>query len=285
MRKRKAVQFGFGLLQNAYIKGFLDKSIYSGRLKKLCVPGLNCHSCPGALGACPIGGLQSLFDGRRRQTGFYVLGWLAMAGILAGRFVCGWLCLFGLIQELLYMIPVPKITVPEKADRKLRYLKYVILALFVVVLPLAYRGGSGSGVPFFCKYICPAGTLEAGVPLVLLWDGMRGAVGGLFLWKSTLLVLTLAASMMIYRPFCRYICPLGAFYALFQKISFTRLALDKSRCIDCGRCTAVCKMGVNVTHDPNSAECIRCGECVSACPEKALHFGYDGRVRPADGEA
>ena len=203
-----------------------------------------------------------------------------MIGMLAGRFVCGWLCLFGLIQELLYMIPLPKLKVPEKIDKILRYLKYFVLAVFVFGLTFFYRNKVGMGEPFFCKYICPAGTLEGGIPLVLLWDGFKDAIGVLFAWKFFLLALTLISSVFIYRPFCKYICPLGAFYALFQKISLTRLNFDKTCCINCGLCTKTCKMNVNVTLDPNSTECIRCGECVSVCPEKALHFGIDGRVRP-----
>ncbi len=100
---RKLVQAGWGLLSNGYVKGFLPggPSIYTGPLKRFCVPGLNCYSCPGALGACPIGALQSALTARRRRFPFYVLGWLAAIGLLVGRFVCGWLCLFGLLQELL----------------------------------------------------------------------------------------------------------------------------------------------------------------------------------------
>lgn len=116
---RKAVQSVWGLLTNGYIPGFLKGTIYEGPLKRFCVPGMNCYSCPGALGACPIGAMQSLFDARRRKFAFYVVGFLATIGLLVGRFICGWLCLFGLIEELLYMIPTPKIKVPEKIDKVL----------------------------------------------------------------------------------------------------------------------------------------------------------------------
>ncbi|MBQ6554738.1 MAG: 4Fe-4S binding protein, partial [Firmicutes bacterium] len=222
-RIRKTVQSVFGILQNGYFKGFIDKTIYKGSLKHFCVPGMNCYSCPGALGACPIGALQALFDGRKRRAGLYVIGFLMFLGMLAGRFVCGWLCLFGLIQELLYKIPTPKPKIPEKADRILRYAKYVFLLLFVIALPLLWRDKTGMGEPFFCKYICPVGTLEGGIPLVLLSDGFKNAIGLLFKWKVFLLILIITLSVFIYRPFCKYICPLGAFYALFQKISLLRL--------------------------------------------------------------
>ncbi|MBR1876361.1 MAG: 4Fe-4S binding protein, partial [Lachnospiraceae bacterium] len=126
---RKIIQAGWGILTNAYVKGFLPGGppIYKGKLKQICVPGMNCYSCPGALGACPIGSMQALFDGRQRRFAFYVTGYLAFIGLIAGRFICGWLCLFGLIQELLYKIPTPKLKIPKKIDRPLRYLKYLCL--------------------------------------------------------------------------------------------------------------------------------------------------------------
>ena len=276
---RKAVQLGWGLLTNAHITGFVKGTIYQGPLKNFCVPGMNCYSCPGALGACPIGAMQSLFDARRRKFAFSVVGYLAALGLLVGRFICGWLCLFGLIQELLYKIPLPKLKVPKKIDRVLRYLKYAVLLILVFLLPFFWRSELGVGEPFFCKYLCPVGTLEGGVPLVLLQEQLKSAAGFLFRWKFALMALVLLSSVYIHRPFCKYLCPLGAFYALFQKVSVLRLKLDKEKCASCGKCEKTCPMGVAVTRDPNSAECIRCGACVRACPAGALRFG-SGAKKP-----
>ncbi len=271
---RKIIQAGWGLLSNAYVRGFLPGQpfIYSGALKHFCVPGMNCYSCPGALGACPVGALQAVLAGRQRKFPAYVLGYLAAVGLLAGRFICGWLCLFGLIQELLYKIPLPKITIPERVDRPLRYLKYAVLLVLVVGLPLLYRSEYGAGDPFFCKYLCPVGTLEAGVPLVLMNDMLRPALGWLFRWKMLLLIVCILASILIYRPFCKYICPLGAFYSLFRKMSLVRMHVDTDACINCGACSKICGMRVDPHLAPNSAECIRCGECMRVCPVNALSF-------------
>ena len=276
---RKGVQLGWGLLSNAHVTGFLKGTIYQGPLKNFCVPGMNCYSCPGALGACPIGAMQSLFDARRRKFAFSVVGYLAALGLLVGRFICGWLCLFGLIQELLYKIPLPKLKVPKKLDRVLRYLKYAVLLILVFLLPFFWRSELGVGEPFFCKYLCPVGTLEGGVPLVLLQEQLKSAAGFLFRWKFALMALVLLSSVYIHRPFCKYLCPLGAFYALFQKVSVLRLKLDGEKCVSCGKCEKICPMGVTVTRDPNSAECIRCGACVRACPAGALRFG-SGAKKP-----
>lgn len=121
------------------------------------------------------------------------------------------------------------------------------------------------GDPTFCKYICPAGTLEGGIPLTLLDTSLRSAIGFLFVWKTTLLIITIILSIIIFRPFCRFICPLGAIYSLFNQISFYRLEVDKNMCTSCGKCSRKCKMNIEVYKHPNSLECIRCGECKDVC--------------------
>ncbi len=102
------VQICFTALTNGYATGFAKGKIYTGPGKKFCLPGLNCYSCPGALGSCPIDSLQAVLGDRNYNFAFYVIGFLILVGALAGRFVCGWLCPFGLVQNLLYKIPFPK---------------------------------------------------------------------------------------------------------------------------------------------------------------------------------
>lgn len=270
---RRTVQVLSAILTNVHISGFFKGKIYTGKSKMLCVPGMNCYSCPGAAGACPIGAMQAVLGSRKYGFSFYVVGFLCLLGVLFGRFICGWLCLFGLIQDLLYKIPVPKITVNKKIDHYLRYLKYVILAVFVLGMPMFLVDQYGISAPYFCKLVCPVGTLEGGIPLVLLNKPLRDTIGFLFGWKFFILVLILAASMFIYRPFCKYICPLGAFYALFNKVSFVRIHLDENSCVHCGKCAKACKMGVDICKEQNDRECIRCGDCVQTCPTQALSMG------------
>ena len=87
------------LLHNANLKGFFTGKIYSGPLKSVCVPGLNCYSCPGAVGACPIGSLQSFLGALRFRFPYYVIGMLIFFGALLGRTVCGFLCPFGWLRS------------------------------------------------------------------------------------------------------------------------------------------------------------------------------------------
>ena len=275
-RIRHTVQAIWTFASNSNLAGFLTGSIYKGKLKNLCVPGLNCYSCPGALGACPIGSLQAVIGSWKFQFAAYVSGFLLFIGALMGRIVCGWLCPFGLIQDLLHKLPFPKKLKTFRGDKLLRKLKYVILLVFVILLPMFAVDILGQGAPAFCKWICPAGTLEGGIPLVLLNKGLRATVGWLYAWKNLLLVVTIAASILIYRPFCKYICPLGAIYSLFNPISLFRYQVDQEKCTSCGVCAKACKMHVDPTVNANSPECIRCGVCKSACPSGAITSGWRG---------
>ncbi len=252
------------LLQNAHFKGFFTGKIYDGAGKNVCVPGLNCYSCPGAVGSCPIGSLQNFLTGMRLRVPYYVVGLLRFFGALLGRVICGFLCPFGLLQELLHLIPVPKKLRTFKGDRILRYLKYVILVVFVIVLPIVVKL-----TPFFCKYICPSGTVS-GILLALSDRAVASKLGRIFTWKLSLLVLCVLGSTVIFRPFCKYICPLGAIYGCFNKFALVRMECDHAKCISCGKCKATCKMCVDPVETPNSAECIRCGDCIKACPVQAL---------------
>ena len=270
---RTWVQICFAALSNGYAAGFAKGTIYKGSSKLLCVPGLNCYSCPGAFGSCPIGAFQAVISSRNYQFTFYVTGFLLFFGALFGRFVCGWLCPFGLIQDLLYKIPFVKKLRKLPGDRWLRLLKYVILAGFVIVLPLIVLDIVGQGQPWFCKYICPSGTLFAGIPLVASNPALQSALGWLFNWKVTVLVVLLLLSVAVYRPFCRYLCPLGAIYGLFNPVALYRFRIDAQKCTQCGACQRACPMGIPVQSAPNSPECIRCGKCKAACPHGAICSG------------
>lgn len=271
--KRHLFQGLWFLATNSYFEGFKTGKIYQGKMKNLCVPGMNCYSCPGAKGACPIGALQAVIGNMDYKFSFYVVGFLFFIGALMGRFVCGWLCPFGLVQDLLHKIPFPKKIKSFKADKHLRKLKYAILLIFVLLLPLFLVDVLGQGSPYFCKLICPVGMLEGGLPLVLKNESMRSAVGFLYAWKGAILAATIILSIVIYRPFCKYICPLGAVYSLFNPISVFKYRLDDKACINCGACARACKMNVNPVENENSAECIRCGQCEKACPTGAITKG------------
>ena len=275
-RKKNIIQALATLATNANLKGCFEGRIYTGNTKVACVPGLNCYSCPGAVGSCPIGSLQAVIGSKKFSISYYVFGIMILIGALLGRLVCGLLCPFGFVQDLLYKIPTPKFKIPEKIDRPLRYLKYAILLVFVILLPMFLTNQFGLGAPYFCKLICPAGTLGGALPLLATNEGLRATIGFLFFWKLSILIVIVALSIFTYRPFCKYICPLGAFYSFFNKIGFYKMEFVQDKCVNCGLCEKSCKMDINVRANPNSLECIRCGACTAACRHDALVMTYAG---------
>ncbi len=266
--KRKLVQLYAALLYNANLKGFVTGNIYQGATKQVCVPGLNCYSCPGAVGACPLGTLQGMYSADK-STWFYVGGILLLYCLLFGRWICGWLCPFGLIQELVYKIKTPKLK-KSPVTRALSFLKYVILAFFVVVVPILYALRDVP-LPAFCKYICPAGTLEGGIGLLsnAVNASYFSMLGPLFTWKFLLMVSILVGCVFIFRMFCRFLCPLGALYGLFNRISLFGVKVEEPKCTHCNLCVGHCKMDIRKVGD---AECIGCGECVEVCPTNAIQW-------------
>lgn len=267
---RLAIQIAFMALSNGYVMGFLKGKIYQGPGKKLCLPGLNCYSCPGALGSCPIGSLQAVLGSPKFQMSFYVVGFFLFTGAILGRVVCGFLCPFGLVQDLLYKIPFFAKRKNMPGHKGLVWIKYAVLALMVVILPMFAVNAYGISDPWFCKYLCPSGTLFGGIPLIATNDGLQQALGGLFIWKMSVLLVILVWSLWVYRPFCKYLCPLGAIYGWFNPIALSRFQMDKEACIDCKKCKEACPMDIPVYAKPNSAECIKCGKCLQACPTDCI---------------
>ncbi len=267
--KRKLMQLYFALLFNANLKGFISGNIYQGNTKIMCAPGINCYSCPGAVGACPLGSLQGAFSAGK-STLFYVGGILMLYGLMFGRMICGWLCPFGFIQDLIYKIKTPKLR-KSPVTRLISYLKYVILVFFVFIVPITYAIRD-IPLPAFCKYICPAGTLEGGMLLLsnsFVNTTFFQSLGYLFTWKFMLMVSILVGCVFIFRLFCRFICPLGALYGLFNRFSVFGVKVDNSKCVECGLCYSQCKVDIRKVGDQ---ECISCGDCVKVCPTKAISW-------------
>ena len=106
---RRYVQLITAVLYNCNVKGFATGTIWKGGSKGVCVPGLNCYSCPGAIASCPLGSFQTALVSSRYKFPYYILGTLLLMGLFLGRFICGFLCPFGMIQEFLHKIPTPKL--------------------------------------------------------------------------------------------------------------------------------------------------------------------------------
>ena len=285
MKKKK--NFGIGLfrnhrmgfqglaafLTNPFVQNFPLGKIYSGEGKRFCSPGLNCYSCPGAAGSCPIGAFQAVVGSLRYDFSYYIFGTMALFGVLVGRLICGFLCPFGLVQEILHKIPSKKFSTEKLWPLKL--VKYFMLFVVVFLMGVFLTDQFKLAPPYFCKYVCPQGILEGGIPLSIFNEGIRNTLGKLFLLKGSFLVLVVILSIFTFRPFCKWICPLGAFYAFFNKISFFQYKVDQDACIHCGKCRKACGMEVDMSKNQTALECIRCGECVKVCPTDAISTSLD----------
>lgn len=284
-RIRLWVQALWFFLTNGYWAFPLTKNIYQGPLKIICSPGLNCYSCPASTTFCAMGSLQNLFAAIRFnvQTGQYffgsfVVGTIGLLGIVFGRFICGWGCPFGLLQDLLAKIPAKKFKIPSF----LLAGKYLFLALFVIILPLAIVDDYGLGNVWYCKYICPVGTLEAGIPMIFLQPELRKIIGTLFWSKFTIMALFLGWSTLSVRPFCKTACPLGAFYSMFSRYQLIKMKLNKELCTNCQACHPVCPMDIRFNEQPNNPGCINCLRCMNeACTFGAISIEIAGYPLPS----
>jgi ferredoxin-type protein NapH len=249
------------LAVNSYIVGwFVKPHLYTDKLKGIILPILNCYACPGAVVSCPAGSIQHFAV--INAFPYFTIGVLVLFGAFVGRLLCGWACPFGFFQDLLSKIPTPKLRLPKFFI----YLKYIFLFTTVFGIPLIISD------TVFCK-ICPQGALEGGIPQMLLnFTELNHLAGTLYFTKLAILIAVIVAALLIKRFFCRAICPVGAFMALFNKTSLLQITVDSDACKSCDLCKKVCPVDIQIYDDPTSAECIRCGRCSTTCTKGAVRF-------------
>jgi ferredoxin-type protein NapH len=291
MLARRWTQALATLVANPWFVYLSSRTIYQGKAKGLCFPGFNCYACPLALFSCPIGSLQHSFallspkvnaasSGARlavavkKHAAFpvsallYVVGFIGIIGVATGRLVCGWICPFGLLQDLLYKIPTPKLGLPQW----MRFGKYFALVVVAMLIPYI------TGVNWYSR-LCPAGSLEGAVPLKILPPASPLPAVGWFFWlKIAILVGFLGWMVVTKRPFCRAACALGGAYAFLTPFSFYRMHVDSAKCTKCGECRGVCPVDINIYENANSPECVRCLSCKKTCPEQAVSSGFSNRL-------
>ncbi len=235
---------------------------------------------PSIHALCPYGGLESMLSLlamgtflKRIVIGTFVLfGSTVLLSVAMRRSFCGQICALGALQEFFGKIGAKlfkkRPVVPQKLDRVLRYLKYVVLA---VTVAMAWITGE--------LWITPYDPFNA---LGHLAD--FNALVTSYLIGFIVLIVTLLGSVVYDRFFCKYLCPAGALYGAIGKASPYMVRVEESACIRCGKCNRACPMNVEVMDAKSgrvtSAECINCNECVHACPvEGAIHTGYSKKAK------
>jgi ferredoxin-type protein NapH len=236
-------------VQSAFLLAWLDPWML--RMHTVCSPVFHCYSCPLATFACPIGVLANF--SALHVIPFIALGTLALVGAVFGSLVCGWACPFGFLQDLVARVPTPKFTLPLWTG----WLRYVVLAAFVIVIPYLW----GEANQFFICRLCPAGAIEAALPNTVQASIAKGAIDWPTKLKISIMVLTLVAMFFTWRPWCTLFCPLGAIYGLLNHFSFFFLRFHQDQCGQCVKCRSLCKRGGSPERDLDSSYCVRCMEC------------------------
>ncbi len=254
-KKRFASQLSFLFLANtAFLvgsTGFIYTFFY-------------CWEAPLAAMACPIGILEHAAIEHSLTLLIYLGGTIALVSMIFGRAACGWACPIGFMQDILGGKKA-KNEKRKKLDKKMRYLKYVIL---LVIAPVSYITGTMA-----YTNICPVGGLTATIPALIL-DPHGYTFGTYFIPKMTFVVGMIVLASLLSRGWCRHLCPVGAMMAPFNKVSILQLKVDFDKCIHCGKCEAICPMDIKMPEDNKSMECVRCGKCVSVCPVNAITLGF-----------
>ena len=151
VRFRGWIQAAATLLTNIHIPNLFKGKIYQGNVKTMCVPGLNCYSCPAATGACPIGAFQAVVGSSKFKFTYYITGFFILLGVLLGRFICGFLCPFGAVATPSWRpLPPPPHGATREAARPAGQ-----PASLPAELPAGTPPGAGSANPLRCHALPP----------------------------------------------------------------------------------------------------------------------------------
>lgn len=208
---------------------------------------------------CPFGGVVTLYNlltvgtfvQKIHASSVILMALVFVLAVLFGPVFCGWVCPFGTFQEWIGKLG-SKIfkkkynnIVPKKLDKVLRYFRYVVL--FAVVYITAKSG-----------YLMFA-NIDPYNALFTFWTGEVA------LQAMIILGVTIALSLIIERPWCKYACPYGALLGLSNLIRIFKIKRNSDTCISCKKCDKSCPMNINIsTADTiKNPQCISCYECTS----------------------
>ncbi len=180
-----------------------------------------------------------------------ILAFIAVFSLVGNKLFCGWACPIGAIQEIFHQIPLPKkfkIMLPFRITNPIRTIIFIAFITLVFTI----------GISIY-DYFNPFHFLH--------WRFEAIAV--------TALLVTLIASVFLFRPFCYLICPIGLFTWVLEHFSLLRIKVDRNNCKDCNLCIkkSSCPTVQSILDEKRSRpDCFACGRCMEVCPEKALGF-------------
>ena len=190
---------------------------------------------------------------------------------LWGRFFCSFLCSFGMLQELLFFFSkrtlFKKARMPGRCDAVMKYLKYGILVFIIAGVWILALPVDSSWSPWGVFGMLISGNLSVvfqAIPTV----------------GFALLLAIAAGSLFVERFFCRYLCPLGALFAVCSRKRLYKVRRRSDTCTNCRLCTRTCSMGIRIPEKDAvvSGECIQCMQCLAICPKDSLSANPAGAI-------
>ena len=196
------------------------------------------------------------------------LGYFSVLAVIGNKLICGWGCPFGALQELIYDLPVLR----RLKEKKLPFawtmtLRTLLFILFLLVL-FGWLGGVKGAVIY--HYVNPFNLF--GFELAL-WT------------VACAVIVFLALSLFVYRPFCQLVCPFGWYSWFLERISLNAIRIDRQRCNGCGACARACPLQAaegRVAGKACPADCFSCARCLRVCPQEAIHYGGPTKKRQAN---
>jgi len=189
---------------------------------------------------CPLTAIQNVFS--KYNTAYLLLFLVPLIlALFYGRIFCGYICPFGAIQELIFF-PKLQLKIPAGLRKFLNKFKYILLIYMIIRILVTREVILVSYTPFKSLF-----TL-GGTPGTII-----------------VTVITAILSIIVFRPFCRFVCPLGALLGLFSCLRKNEIVSD-SNCVQCGKCTEECLVDAVEDNEIDMKECIVCCQCLDCCP-------------------
>jgi len=197
-----------------------------------------------------------------------VLGLFSVMAIVGSKLICGWGCQLGALQDLIHRLSPFKRT--KRWQVPFWLANGVRVVLFLLFLDFLFGGLFGT--ENFVLY-----------HHVNLFKLYRWELAPLALILLPVLALL---SLVVYRPFCQFVCPFGLFSWILEDLSLYRVRVDESLCTDCGKCVRACpteamKARMRGGREIFLPDCWACGACVDACPVGAVTFDRAASAAPA----
>lgn len=225
---------------------------------------------------CPFGAVETLltwitaghFVPKIHQSNMVLGLSVLVATVLVGNAFCGWVCPFGALQDGLSWVRrrlhLPVVPVPRAWDRGLRWGRFVVLAVIVWMSATTARLWFSDYDPYLTAF-----------SLRWLFEFNARTMS----LQLAILLVVVVGSLLVDRFWCRYLCPLGAVFAVVGHLSILRIRRSGAACTDCARCDTPCPVGIEPSRAKPlvSTDCVGCMECVVACPVQGA-LAVDGPV-------